>query len=184
VDEIRIVPTTEDHIEGVHRCVDIVARERRYLVFVAAPPLAQSRAFVRMLLDGGGVQFVAIDASGEVVGWCDLVRDSRDGFTHGWHLGMGLLPHVRGRGIGARLANATIAAAVERGAKRIELEVFASNAPAIALYEHLGFAREGVKRGARKLDGAHDDIVIMALLVESPASQVSENRPAPTDAIC
>ena len=167
MNEIRITPMTEAHIESYHRCLDVVARERRYLCFTAAPPLAQSRAFVRMLLNGGGVQFAAVDATGEVVGWCDVVRDSRDGFGHAWHLGMGLLPPVRGHGIGQRLAQAAITSAVERGAVRIELEVFASNVRAIALYERLGFEREGMKRGARELDGIQDDDIIMALLIHA-----------------
>jgi len=75
-----------------------------------------------------------------------------------------VLPAVRGRGVGRRLAEAAIAAAKAQGAERIELEVFASNTRAIALYERLGFVREGVKRNARKLDGEYDDIVQMALL--------------------
>ena len=181
MDEIRIVPTTEAHVEGFHRCVDAVARERRYLGFVTGPPLEQSRAFVRMLLAGGGVQVLAADGAGEIVGWCDLVRDARDGFGHGWRLGMGLLPAARGRGVGRRLARAGIAAAVARGAERIELEVFASNARAIALYERLGFVREGVKRRARKLDGEYEDNVLMALLADAPGSgggAAAESRPA------
>jgi RimJ/RimL family protein N-acetyltransferase len=119
-----------------------------------------------MLLHGGGVQVVALDTAGEVVGWCDLVRDPRDGFGHSWHLGMGLLPPVRGRGIGTRLAQAGIAAAAEHGAERIELEVFASNERAIALYERLGFVREGVKKRARNLGGQYDDNILMALFME------------------
>ena len=182
MDKIRILPTTEAHVEGLYRCIDVVARERRYLAFTSAPPSAQSRAFVRMLLDGGGVQFVAVDVAGEVVGWCDLLRDPRDGFSHCWHLGMGLLPPVRGRGIGRRLAQTGIASAVEHGAERIELEVFSSNARAIVLYERLGFAREGVKRRARKLDGIVDDNVIMALLLEAPARGPAGDRPSPRDA--
>lgn len=169
-DAIRIVPTSEAHVEGFHRCVDAVARERRYLAFVAGPPLEHSRAFVRMLLDGGGVQVLAIQGEGEVVGWCDLTRDARDGFDHGWRLGMGLLLEARGRGVGRRLAQAGIAAAVARGAERIDLEVFASNTRAIALYERLGFVREGVKRRARKLDGQYEDNVLMAWLGDPLAS--------------
>jgi RimJ/RimL family protein N-acetyltransferase len=42
--------------------------------------------------------------------------------------------------------------------------VFASNTRAFALYERLGFVREGLKRRARKLDGGYDDDVLMALL--------------------
>ena len=186
MDDVRIVPTTEAHIEGFQRCVDAVARERHWLGFVEGPSLAQARSFIEMLIAGAGVQFVALDEGGEVVGWCDVVRDDREGFRHAWRLGMGLLPAVRGRGVGRlltafalrhaaelglprvrtnwRLAEAAIAAARAQGAERIELEVFASNTHAIALYERLGFAREGVKRRARKLDGGYDDDVLMALL--------------------
>lgn len=51
------------------------------------------------------------------------------------------------------------------GLERVELEVFASNAPAIALYEKMGFVTEGVKKRARKLDGLYDDVVQMALFL-------------------
>jgi RimJ/RimL family protein N-acetyltransferase len=59
---------------------------------------------------------------------------------------------------------AAITAGWEAGLERIELEVFASNTRAFALYEKLGFVTEGVKRRARKLDGQYDDNVLMALL--------------------
>jgi RimJ/RimL family protein N-acetyltransferase len=163
-DDIRIVPTSEEHIAGLQRCVDAVARERRWIGFLEGPPLGQTRAFVEMILRGAGVQFVALNAADEVVGWCDALRLDQETFRHGWRLGMGLLPAVRGRGVGRRLADAAIAAAKAQGAERIELEVFASNVRAIALYETLGFVREGVKRRARKLDGVYDDVVLMALL--------------------
>jgi RimJ/RimL family protein N-acetyltransferase len=164
-DGVRIVPTTEAHIEGLQRCVDAVARERRWLGFLEGPPLAATHAFVDSILRGAGVQFVALNEADEVVGWCDIVRLDQETFRHAWRLGMGLLPAVRGRGLGRRLAEAAIAAARERGAERIELEVFASNARALALYEKLGFVREGVRKRARKLDGEYDDVVIMALLI-------------------
>ena len=77
---------------------------------------------------------------------------------------MGLLSHVRGQGLGARLAVETIAVARGRRLERIELEVFASNERAIALYRKLGFVVEGIKRRGRKLDGQYDDNIIMALL--------------------
>ena len=166
-DDVRIVPTAEEHIAGLQRCVDAVARERRWIGFLEGPPLAQTRAFVEMILRGAGVQFVALNEADEVVGWCDVVRLDQETFRHGWRLGMGLLPAFRGRGVGRRLAEAAIAAAREQGAERIELEVFASNTRALALYEKLGFVREGVKRRARKLDGEYDDDVLMALLTET-----------------
>jgi RimJ/RimL family protein N-acetyltransferase len=166
VDEVRIVPTGEEHVGGFHAAVDVVARERRYIALVEAPPIAASLAFVRAVSARGGVHLVAVTADGTVVGWCDVHRGEREGFRHVGHLGMGLLPGYRGRGLGRRLMESAIAKAWEAGMERIELEVFASNARAFTLYEKLGFVTEGVKRRARKLDGRYDDLVLMALLRE------------------
>jgi ribosomal protein S18 acetylase RimI-like enzyme len=142
--------------------LDAVARERRHLALLEAPPLEETRTFIRKLLQTGA-QHLALDEAGQVVGWCDVARGLRPGFTHTGHLGMGLAAHVRGRGLGRRLADASIAAVRARGVERIELEVFASNTAACALYARLGFVTEGVKRKGRFLDGQFDDIVIMAL---------------------
>lgn len=161
---VRIVATTEAYVPGFHACVDAVARERRYLGFVEGPPLSASREFVRGVLEGGGVHIVAIDPDDHVVGWCDIVRDAREGFRHTGTLGMGLLPRFRGMRLGRRLAEAAIQSAWEQGLERISLVVFASNGRAIALYRRLGFEQEGVRRRARKLAGEYDDEVMMALL--------------------
>jgi hypothetical protein len=47
MDTVRIVPTEETYVEALHRTLDAVARERRYLAFVEGPPLEGVRAFVR-----------------------------------------------------------------------------------------------------------------------------------------
>lgn len=167
MDEIRILPTTTDeHVEGFSRAVDTVARERRYLGMVEGPPVEVSRAFVAHMLGGGGVHLVAVDSDGRVVGWCDIERRGAEGFRHVGRLGIGLLEAARGRGLGRRLMWEAVEAARRHGIERVELEVFASNARAIALYESLGFQREGLKRRVRKLDGVYDDDVLMALLLD------------------
>jgi ribosomal protein S18 acetylase RimI-like enzyme len=62
----------------------------------------------------------------------------------------------------------TKTASIERawldGLERIELEAFASNARAVALYRKLGFGVEGIRVRARKLDESYDDNVLMALM--------------------
>ena len=166
MEEIRIVPTGEEHVEGFNAAVGVVARERRWIGLVDAVPVEASRAFVRSVHATGGVHLVAVTQGGEVVGWCDIDRSPREGFRHVGSLGMGLLPAWRGRGLGRRLMEAAIAAGWDAGLERIELEVFASNTRAFALYEKLGFVTEGVKRRSRKLDGEYDDNVLMALLRE------------------
>jgi hypothetical protein len=39
---VSIVPTAEFHIPGLHAALDQVAKERRHLAFLAAPPFAAS----------------------------------------------------------------------------------------------------------------------------------------------
>jgi RimJ/RimL family protein N-acetyltransferase len=164
--DVRLVPTADEYVERFNAAVDIVARERRYLALLEGPPIDATRQFVQRIVNGGGVQQLAVTPAGAVVGWCDIVRIPFDGFRHVGRLGMGVLSHYRGRGLGRRLAVETIRAARRDGIERIELEVFASNTVALALYERLGFVTEGVRRRARKLDGQYDDNVIMALIDE------------------
>lgn len=162
---IRVVPTEERHIAGYHAALDAVARERRWLLFLEAPPLERSAAFVRGLLAGAGVQFVAVDEAQRVVGWCDIARGEREGLAHSGHLGMALVKEHRGQGHGRRLMEAALAAAKAAGVERVELEVFASNAAAVTLYRKLGFREEGRKLRALKRDGAYDDLLLMALFL-------------------
>jgi RimJ/RimL family protein N-acetyltransferase len=162
--DTRVVPTAERYADGLAAVVDSVARERTYIGFVEGPPVERMASFVRSILDGAGVQMLAVTASDQVVGWCDIVRSPHEGFRHVGRLGMGLLADYRNRGLGRALARQTIQAARLAGIERIELEVFASNRRAIVLYTTLGFVIEGTKRRARKLDGRYDDNVCMALL--------------------
>jgi ribosomal protein S18 acetylase RimI-like enzyme len=111
---------------------------------------------------GAAVQYFAVEHD-RVVGWCDVFPKRHEGFRHSGGLGMGLLAPWRRRGLGAALLETTLATCRARGITRVELEVYASNAAARRLYESHGFVVEGVKRGARLLDGVEDDLVLMAL---------------------
>ena len=161
----RIVPIAEAHIEGFRTVLDTVARERRYLAFLEAPSPRQTAAFVRRNMRKGFPQYVAL-VGRQVVGWCDILPFDRPTKSHGGVLGLGVLPEHRGRGIGAALIEAAIKAARDSGLTRVELTVREDNARAIALYERLGFVREGVKRKGVRVDGRYEDLVCMALLLE------------------
>ena len=54
-------------------------------------------------------------------------------------------PAYRRRGIARELVNGLVDALKEKGMKSLALEVRASNAPAIALYEQLGFQQVGLR---------------------------------------
>ncbi|HXO72380.1 MAG TPA: GNAT family N-acetyltransferase [Bradyrhizobium sp.] len=160
---IEIVPIAQDHIDGFHRALDIVARERRYLALLEAPPIESTRDFLLGNIKRGSSQFVAVSA-GAVVGWCDVTPIDRPSLTHRGVLGMGLLPQFRGRGIGAKLIQSTLAAARAFGLHRVELSVREHNTGAIELYRKIGFTLEGTQRDAILVDGVYEDLVCMAVV--------------------
>ena len=78
---------------------------------------------------------------------------------------MGLLPQFRGRGIGTNLIRSVLAASRTVGLHRVELTVRENNASAIGLYKKVGFEIEGLQRDAVRIDGIHENIVCMAILL-------------------
>jgi RimJ/RimL family protein N-acetyltransferase len=164
---IKIEKITPGLIEGFHHTLDVVARERKYLAFLEAPPLDSTREFVFGNINNGNPQYVA-KMEDRVVGWCDITRSNRTVHAHCGVLGMGLLPEFRGLGIGTKLINATMAAACDAGMTRIELHVHANNPAAIALYKKVGFKQEGILRDKTLIDGRYIDSIMMAV-TERPA---------------
>jgi RimJ/RimL family protein N-acetyltransferase len=160
---VDIVPIEESHIDGFHRTLDFVARERRYLAFLEGPPLEAARTFVLDHIKRGHPQFVAISAGG-VVGWCDVTPKDRPIYAHTGVLGMGLLPQFRGQGIGTQLIWRSLAAARVFGFHRVELTVREHNTRAIEVYKRVGFEIEGLQRDAVQVDGVYEDMILMAVL--------------------
>lgn len=146
-----------------NRLVGIVARERRYLRFLDAPSMDMTVDFLRHGLEIGNVHLAAV-LDDELIGWCDICRHSFEIEAHIGTLGIGLLPEVRGRGLGKALLDVAINAAERLGFRRIELTAFSDNQRAIALYETRGFVREGVMRAAARFGDEYRDIVMMARL--------------------
>jgi len=158
---IRAVQTRD--ATGVADCVDAVARERLWLAATEGFGIRATDDFIRANLAIGNPHFVASLANGEIVGWCDIIAPrSWPEFRHVGQLGMGVLAGWRGLGIGTALMTTALAACPARGFSRIELEVYAHNTAAIALYQRQGFVEEGRKLGARILDGEEQDLVLMA----------------------
>lgn len=159
---IEIVPITQAHIEGFHRALDFVARERLYLAFLEAPPLESTRAYVLGNIEQGYPHRVAV-SDGEVVGWCDIVPKPRPIYAHAGVLGMAL-PPFRGQGLGDRLMRQTLDDARAFGLQRVELTV-RENKNAMALYNTIGFEDEGLLRNAAKVDGVYENVFLMGLLL-------------------
>ncbi|WP_375337277.1 GNAT family N-acetyltransferase [Rhizobium binae] len=75
-----------------------------------------------------------------------------------------------GRGLGRMLIETTLRAAQEIGFIRVELDVYEDNSRAIALYERMGFVREGIIRRAARIDGRFIDAIGMSLLFDKDRS--------------
>ena len=165
MNQIQIKHISEADIEGFHSCLDMVARERKFLGHLTAPPLQKAREWITEAMEKGEIRLIAVDGA-EVIGWCDIETYGHEGFDHSGKLGMGVLKEYRGQGIGKKLLEEALSVARDRRLERVELDVYASNVPAISLYEKFKFQVEGRKRRARKLDGTYDDIIVMAIVFE------------------
>ena len=160
---VEIVPIERRHIAGFREVLDGVARERRWLALLEAPPLSRVRRYVQNGLRNGMAQFVAVDDR-RVVGWCDVSPKTHATLRHSGVLGMGVAASHRGQGVGSALLRATLEAALARGITRIELIVRADNLAATKLYERHGFELEGRLRDYLVVDGQGYDALQMARL--------------------
>ena len=162
---VIIAPIAESHAESFRACLDTVAREKKFLALIEAPPPEQVRGFLQANVAGDAVQFVALDGD-RVVGWADIFTAWQPALAHTGNLGIGVLPEFRGHGIGQALLRACLAKARTKGITRVELEARVDNHNGIRLYEKAGFVREGVKRNGMCFDGNYYDTVLMSYLQE------------------
>jgi RimJ/RimL family protein N-acetyltransferase len=162
-DRLEIVPVRLRHAEALRRVFDTIARERRYLPVFEAPPLDEVRRYIQDAIEKDDPAVIAL-GDDAVVGWCNIRRDAQPTGAHRGVLGMGVVPSWRRRGVGSRLIEAALRLARERCFVRIELEVYADNHPAIALYKKFGFAPEGVRRDAIAIDGRYCDAILLAIV--------------------
>lgn len=111
----------------------------------------------------GATRLVAV-IGGKVVGSISLQRfENRR--AHVGSIGMAVHDTYAGQGVGAALMGAVVDLADRwLNLKRLELQVWADNARAIALYERFGFEREGLLRAEGFRDGAYVDSLAMARL--------------------
>ena len=123
------------------------ADERRYLRSLRRYPHAA--VFVAETDDG-------------IVGRLSVARDPHPASAHVADLGVMIARGHRRRGFGRTLMRAAEDWAREAGVRKLELHVFPHNGPAIALYESLGYRREGLRRGHYERDGELLDAVLMA----------------------
>jgi L-amino acid N-acyltransferase YncA len=86
--------------------------------------------------------------------------------NHVAHMGTYVRADHRGRGIGHRLAEATLAFAREQGYEKAVIYVMAGNELGLAYYRKLGFEERGVLRRQTKIQDVYHDEVFMEMHFE------------------
>ncbi|MFZ4763205.1 MAG: GNAT family N-acetyltransferase [Alphaproteobacteria bacterium] len=163
--DYRIIPIQEQHIESFWYAADAVMRERKYLAFLEAPPLAETKEYIVANIKKQNPHWLLVDHAEQVWGWCDITRNiSRPVTSHSGTLGIGILADLRGKGWGKKLMQTAINDAWQKGFTRISLTVFEHNKRAITLYQQLGFAIEGLHKNSILMDGNYINQYSMGLL--------------------
>ena len=106
-------------------------------------PAPWSERIFRDVLDLDYYHFLTAILDGEVAGYCGYIRS----FETADIANIAVRGSLRRSGIGEKLLRKLMDDGYRAGVERFSLEVRASNAPAIALYEKLGYRQEGLRRG-------------------------------------
>ncbi len=157
---IEIIYANEKYFSSFHEALSIVAKERIHIEMIEAPPLEKVASFQQDLISKNAPVYYAL-YQGKFVGWCDVSPEENPRQNHRGGLGMAILPEYRGQGIGSKLLEQALSHAKEFGLEKVELNVYTSNIPGIALYKKMGFEEEGLIKKYRKLDGQYFDCLAM-----------------------
>ena len=123
----------------------------------------------------GGAATFAVDVDGSLAGRAALF--GVDDLARNAEVGLSLLPDARGRGHGQDCLRVLLGYAFRsRNLHRVHLQSLASNERALRAYRAVGFVEEGRLREHAWVEGAYDDVVLMAVLraqwrADLPASE-------------
>jgi putative acetyltransferase len=128
-------------------------------------PFTPAEHWQKRIAASGDQTWIVAELDGAVVGHGALMPRTAPRLAHVGEIVMGVDDAFVGRGIGSAILAALLDVADNwRGLKRIELEVYVDNEPAIRLYRRHGFEIEGRRVKSAFTDGAYVDTLVMARL--------------------
>lgn len=134
----RAIP---DDAEAIQRIFDM---PRAVWGTLQIPFMSAEQRRKRMIENDGSIHSLVAVIDGEVIGQLTLHGTTRPRRKHAAGFGMAVRDDWHGRGAGTALMEAMIDLADNwLNLRRLELEVFVDNEPAIRLYEKFGFVIEG-----------------------------------------
>jgi len=113
---------------------------------LAHPQRDPAASLARKLAFGDGLFWLA-EQDGRVVG---TAMGGYDGHR-GWLYSVGVHPEARRAGVGARLVAEAERALAALGCPKVNLQVYASNAPAQAFWRSVGYAQDEVVAFGKRL---------------------------------
>jgi putative acetyltransferase len=126
----------------------------------------EERRFLAERAESDNSVFLLALAGDRIIGNLGCDGGKRRAVRHEATIGISVDRDWRNRGVGTALMRRAIEWARGTGVlTRLQLQVFARNAPAIHLYQKLGFQIEGSRRNAILRDGEYIDSLMMALLL-------------------
>lgn len=167
-----IRPVRRDDLEdaaGVARVLNSVIAERRYTALTGHWTPEAELAFLQSL--GPRSEVFVAEAKKDTGSHFGIVAfqviEPFVAYTptmdHVAHLGTYVLRDWRGRGVGRRLAEVTLAFARAQAYEKAVVYVLAHNEGGLAYYGGLGFERRGTLVGQTRIDGVYHDEVVMEM---------------------
>jgi RimJ/RimL family protein N-acetyltransferase len=111
----------------------------------------QKQAIGRITSENNSTFFVAEDDQ-ELVGFLAILGGKNKRNKHSAYIVIGILQNYTDKGIGTSLFKKCFEWAESKQLYRLELTVMSHNEKGIALYEKMGFKKEGVKRASLRVN--------------------------------
>jgi ribosomal protein S18 acetylase RimI-like enzyme len=151
-----------DDAAAITEFVNTVGREERFVLRERATWTLDEERETLGAADGKDSAFFVGEINGQLSGLLNIARGQWPKNRHVAEFGMACLPDCRGIGLGTALLTRALEWARSVGIRKVRLEVFASNVPAVSLYRKMGFEEEGRLHQEFLIDGNLVDGVLMA----------------------
>ena len=165
---MRVREALPDDAESMVALFQLLYSETAFLLYEPGESVPAVEDYAERIREASEAQtgaiFVAEDDNrliGAILGSCGNAKRRR----HALFLVMGVLQAHWNQGVGRSLLDAVEAWARARGLHRLELTVQTTNDRAIALYEKMGFVREGTKRDSIRVGAEYVDELLMSKLI-------------------